>query len=225
MTDLVAREKDLETAIAALERADAGRGRLIVVSGEPGIGKSALAAAIGDAAEAKKSTVILGRAWELAEAPPYLPLRQCLAAIDVKLPDDGSIDAFRLWELVLPALARASSERLVTWIIEDLHAADLGTLDLLALLAQPLSTLRVVIIVTTRMQDPRITDRVRQRLTRMTRDGLDIRLEPLDVAATTAVAERIVGRPLPPGAAAQLAELTGGNPLFVVECAQAFRAL
>jgi predicted ATPase len=74
------------------------------------------------------------------------------------------------------------------WILEDLHAADLGTLDLLTFLAQPLRAMRALVVATVRPDDPRVTDRMGQRLARMARDGVDVRLEPLsdrDVAALT----------------------------------------
>lgn len=57
----------------------------------------------------------------------------------------------------------------------------------------------------------------------MSRDGIDLQLEPLAASDVAALAEGIVGRSLPPSVATELAELTNGNPLFVVECARAFR--
>jgi tetratricopeptide (TPR) repeat protein len=147
-----------------------------------------------------------------------------------------------LWERVVESLALATEKSptsappsarapdkpakapFFVWIVEDVHAADLGTLDLLTLLAQPLGALRALVVVTARLQDPRITDRVSQRLVRMCRDGLEIRLEPLGKLEIKALAERTAGRSLPADAGAELAELTGGNPLFVIECARAFAA-
>jgi hypothetical protein len=189
-----------------------------VLSGEAGIGKTALASAIAREAEARGAQVTWGRAWEFAEAPPYFPVAPCLRSIGV----EAHGDAFALWERVLEALARASAP--AVWIVEDLHAADLGTLDLLAFLAQPLRAMRALVVATARERDPRITDRMAQRLTRMTRDGLELRLAPLADREIGPLVEGTLGRAVPAGALAKLAELTGGNPLFVVECARAFRA-
>ena len=47
------------------------------------MGKSALAAALARDAEARGARVVWGRAWELAEAPPYFPLRACLASLGI----------------------------------------------------------------------------------------------------------------------------------------------
>jgi hypothetical protein len=112
----------------------------------------------------------------------------------------------------------------VLWILEDLHAADLLTLDLLAFLAQPVRVLHALIVVTARPADPRLTDRMLQRLGRAARDGVDLRLAPLGPDEVARLAERCAGRSLGAAARAELSSVTGGNPLFVVECARALRS-
>lgn len=225
------REEPLRALRAGLDGALVGRGQLVVVSGEAGIGKSAIAAAIAREAEARGAAVTWGRAWEFADAPPYFPVWPCLRALGIPIGAGPEVDelhdeghAFRLWERVLASIVQASSSTPVVWIVEDLHAADLGTLDLLTYLAQPLRALRVLVVATARADDPRITERMVQRLTRMSRDGVDLRLEPLSDRAIAAVTEEALGRAVPESALRRLADLTGGNPLFVVECARAFRS-
>ncbi|HEX3205775.1 MAG TPA: AAA family ATPase, partial [Propionibacteriaceae bacterium] len=51
----------------------AGHGRLALVAGEPGIGKSRLVAEIGDEAQAGGMRVLTGHCVEMTGAPPYLP--------------------------------------------------------------------------------------------------------------------------------------------------------
>lgn len=209
----------------ALARAGSGRGQLAVVSGDAGIGKSTLATAIGAEAETSGFDVAWGRAWEFADAPPYFPLRPALRGLAIDpyradLREEGG--SFRLWEEVVEGLARAAKPTL--WILEDVHAADLLTLDLLTFLAQAVRGLRVLVVATTRAQDPRLDERALQRLTRMARDGIDLRLGPLSAAEVGSVAARVCGGPLPPKMIARLAEITGGNPLFVVECARSFKS-
>jgi hypothetical protein len=214
---------------AGLDAALAGRGALGVVSGEPGIGKSAVVTAIGREAETRGAVVTWGRAWEFADAPPYFPVRGCLRTLGIDARSSAGAqrneqDVFELWEAVLPALALAAEKTPVVWILEDIHAADLGTLDLLTFLAQPLKAIRALVIATVRNADPRLTDRMLQRLTRIRRDGIDVRLEPLCRADVAAITEGAVGRTIPEKELAKLMDLTGGNPLFVLECARAFRA-
>src|SRR5262249_13918518 len=123
---LYGRDAPLARLRSAVEGAIAGRGRIAVISGEAGIGKSSIAAGIALHAAACGATVTWGRAWEFADAPPYFPLWPCLRTLAI----EPHGDPFQLWERVLAALARADSP--IVWIVEDLHAADLGTLDLLA---------------------------------------------------------------------------------------------
>lgn len=218
------RDAQLDALRAGLDAALVKRGGLVLISGEAGIGKSALATAIAAVAEARGASVTWGRAWEFADAPPYFPVWPCLRALDIPIgtSDATHESAFHLWERVLASLVRASSP--MVWIIEDLHAADLGTLDLLTFLAQPLRATRVLVIATTRANDPRLTDRMLQRLARMARDGTEVKLEALGDRDVAAITEATVGREVSASALRRLVELTGGNPLFVVECARAFRA-
>ncbi len=74
------REAELATLIAALDEADAGRGGLVLIGGEPGIGKSRLADEIAGRARDRGFLVLWGRAWEDAGAPAYWPWIQILRA-------------------------------------------------------------------------------------------------------------------------------------------------
>ena len=214
------RQGPLQRLRDALGAARQGRGQLVLVSGDAGIGKSALATAFAGEAEAAGTRVTWGRAWEFADAPPYFPVWPCLRALGIDASGgDGEDQAFRLWERVLAALARAGEP--LVWVVEDLHAADLGTIDLLTFLVQPLRALRVLVVATTRQQDARLTDRKLRRLARMARDGVEVPLAPLAESDVVALAEQTSGRALPPTVAHRLLEVTGGNPLFVVECARA----
>src|SRR5262245_32894529 len=118
------RDAPLRVLRDGLDAALEGRGRLAIVSGEAGIGKSALARRLGSEAETKGAQVTWGRAWEFAGAPPYFPVWPCLRGLGLTAGED----AFHLWESVVTALGRASSSAPVVWVLEDLHAADLGTL-------------------------------------------------------------------------------------------------
>lgn len=223
--ELVGRDAALASVRSALRRATEGRGSLVLVSGEAGIGKSALARVLVREAEATGARVAIGAAWELGEAPAYFPLRPACAALGLD-PAELATQAspFHAWEKVLGALARSAAERPVVLLVEDVHAADLGTLDLLTLLSAPLAALRALVLVTARLKDPRVSERVGQRLTRMARDGEHVALEPLGADAVRRIAERTIGRPMSDTALGELVTRTAGNALFVVECAQALRA-
>ena len=85
----VGRERELAELIAGLDDAFAGRGRLFMVAGEPGIGKSRLAEELIAHAEARGATVLIGRCWEAGGAPAYWPWVQSLRAYVREADRDG----------------------------------------------------------------------------------------------------------------------------------------
>jgi predicted ATPase len=74
----VAREWELATLEAGLEDALAGRGRLFLLVGEAGIGKSRLADEFASRAKERGALVLWGRCWEAGGAPAYWPWVQSL---------------------------------------------------------------------------------------------------------------------------------------------------
>jgi DNA-binding SARP family transcriptional activator len=77
---LVGRDHELQELDAALEDAFAGRGRVVLLVGEPGIGKSRLADELIGQARARGARVLIGRCWEAGGAPAYWPWLQSLRA-------------------------------------------------------------------------------------------------------------------------------------------------
>jgi tetratricopeptide (TPR) repeat protein len=74
----VGREREMAVLRAGLDDATSGRGRLFLISGEPGIGKSRLAEEISREAVQRKLRVVWGRCWEGGGAPAYWPIIQIL---------------------------------------------------------------------------------------------------------------------------------------------------
>jgi DNA-binding SARP family transcriptional activator len=74
----VGRDRELGELVACLDDAFAGRGRLALIAGEPGIGKSRLADALMEEARARGAGVVVGRSWEAGGAPAYWPWIQVL---------------------------------------------------------------------------------------------------------------------------------------------------
>jgi DNA-binding SARP family transcriptional activator/tetratricopeptide (TPR) repeat protein len=76
----VGRERELAELIAGLDDAFAGRGRLFLLVGEPGIGKSRLSDELIAHARTRGARVLVGRCWEAGGAPAYWPWVQSLRA-------------------------------------------------------------------------------------------------------------------------------------------------
>jgi DNA-binding SARP family transcriptional activator len=74
----VGRERELAGLVAGLDDAFAGRGRLFLLAGEPGIGKSRLADELIAQARARGARVLVGRCWEAGGAPAHWPWVQSL---------------------------------------------------------------------------------------------------------------------------------------------------
>jgi DNA-binding SARP family transcriptional activator len=74
----VGREPELAELVGGLDEAFAGAGRLFLLVGEPGIGKSRLAEEVIAHARARGARVLVGRCWEAGGAPAYWPWVQSL---------------------------------------------------------------------------------------------------------------------------------------------------
>jgi DNA-binding SARP family transcriptional activator len=75
----VGRREELAELLAGLDNAFGGCGRLFLLSGEPGIGKSRLADELVAHATARGARTLVGRAWEAGGAPAYWPWVQPLS--------------------------------------------------------------------------------------------------------------------------------------------------
>ena len=110
---LVGRDRELAELRQGLDSALAGRGRLFMVAGDPGVGKTALADAIGAEATAAGASVFWGRAWDGGGAPAYWPWLRILRRLAAERDMDEALSALgpeatqRLTRLV-PGLARAA---------------------------------------------------------------------------------------------------------------------
>ncbi|MEW6433543.1 MAG: AAA family ATPase [Myxococcota bacterium] len=216
--DLIGREAEILRLESLLAQADQGRGGLVEITGERGIGKSTLAAKAGRSAMARGFRVVQGRAW--TEAPAWLAVAPCISSLGLALPPAGESEStFAFFGDVLASLAASAVERPQLWIIEDVHAADAATLDLLGFLAAPLRTLRALVIVTTRTdalqrRDPALD----QRIGRLRALGSELLLGPLADDNVARIAAHVLGRTLNHLERDELTRRAGGKPLFVVEC-------
>ena len=77
----VGREHEIAQGLGLLEEALAGRGRLLLVAGEAGIGKSRMADELAARARERGMRVAWGRCWEAAGAPAYWPWVQSLRSL------------------------------------------------------------------------------------------------------------------------------------------------
>jgi class 3 adenylate cyclase/DNA-binding CsgD family transcriptional regulator len=76
----VGRQHELEVLRGAFEQACAGHGRIVMLAGEPGIGKTRTAQELANHAAQREAMVVWGRCPEESGAPPYWPWVQIIRA-------------------------------------------------------------------------------------------------------------------------------------------------
>lgn len=144
---LLERERQLAALHSAYEAAHAGRGRIVLVTGEAGCGKSSLVQAF---AEASGGTAWWGYCDPLTTPRPLGPLRDIAEEVGgrffelVRTPGD----AFERFSAFLDVLR--DRDEPVLAVIEDLHWADEATLSLLQYLCRRIMLTRAVVLVTYR---------------------------------------------------------------------------
>ncbi len=79
-SDFIGRQHELAVLAAALDDALSGRGQMVMLAGEPGIGKTRLAQELASRAESLGAQVMWGWCYEHAGAPPYWPYAQPIRA-------------------------------------------------------------------------------------------------------------------------------------------------
>src|SRR5688500_15896228 len=127
---LVGRDRELALLRDRLAAARGGRGSLVLIGGEAGIGKTALAGAVGDEATAAGARVLVGHCYDRTETPPYGPWREISRRVE-SLPAappvprlDGATSQTDLFAQVRAFLALVAAARPLLLVLEDLHWAD-----------------------------------------------------------------------------------------------------
>jgi DNA-binding CsgD family transcriptional regulator len=87
----VGRDREMSELAGALDGASEGRGRLVTIVGDPGVGKTRLVQEFSEYAIKSQVQVVWGRCYEERGAPPYCPWRQAINAHSDLLDDDTLI--------------------------------------------------------------------------------------------------------------------------------------
>ena len=165
---LEGRTEELELLEAGLEDALAGRGRLFVVVGDAGTGKTRLADELASSAKQRGTRILWGRGWAGGGAPAYWPWTQALRD---SLPAAGSDDPeaqFRFFEAVTEKLRALADEQPLLVVLDDLHAADEGSILLLEFVATALPEMAALVVAIGRPETARL-DELGRHATRIVR--------------------------------------------------------
>jgi hypothetical protein len=176
------------------------------------------------------SEVLRGLLWKDAELARGLSERRRLAlstlSPELLHPDLSPVSGlhalpsqharFLLLEAFASLLSQAASHKPLLVVFEDMHAADLDSLQGLEPLASQVRSARIVLLVTSRPVAS-AESQVADALDRLARVSNTLTLAPLAREEIRAVAETTLGRALDPTWIDALSRTSEGNPLFVVE--------
>lgn len=234
---LIGREHVRASLRAALDAARAGSGRTVLLSGEPGIGKSALLTwLIGQAAP--DALVLRGFCWEGDGAPPYWPWTQVLRATGLPAdelgeaawllgasgtqePDTAAAAAdaqFRLCDAVAGVLIGQASAGRPVVVLDDLQWADEPSLSLMSFLARAAAISPVLVAGAFREGEssPRLAD--------LSARAQHVPLAGLTLPEVEALLAAMPGPSPDSRTTRQIWERAGGNPFFVRELTQLVQA-
>jgi DNA-binding CsgD family transcriptional regulator/tetratricopeptide (TPR) repeat protein len=196
---LLERESTLADLSIAVNDAACGRGSVVLVTGEAGIGKTSLIRAFADEA-AGRARVLLSACDDLMASRTLGPLRDAIL---------GSEPVDDVFTALLEALAADPPTVLV---VEDIHWADDATLDVLGYAARRIEPLGAVLVLTCRDEEIDVGHPLSRFLGVLVGTPLQrLTLAPLSQDAV---------RRLCAGTRADadtLHRVTGGNPFFVTE--------
>ena len=147
MVDVLIERKDFLASLEGLlgEAVD-GSGRLVFLGGEAGVGKTALAAAL---AEAAGQAVRRGSCDNVTTAEALGPILDALPELAVAANYEPGVSRLRLFQKVREVLAESP----MLLLLEDVHWADEATLDILRFLGRRLAGARLMILATFRPEE------------------------------------------------------------------------
>jgi len=249
----VGREAELRQLQSAFDGAVSGNGALLMVVGEPGIGKTALCEQLSTYAALRGGRALVGHCYEEGSLSlPYLAFVEALRSyaitsevddlrkelgtgaadvarivseirerLKIKLRPPGSPEEerYRLMQAVTGFLCNAAAVQPLVVVLEDLHDADRGTLEMLTHVARNLAGARLLIVGTYRDVE---VDRAHPlsaslaELRRISSYGR-VLLRGLNPDEVRRMLESIQGQDVPWGLAEAVHRQTEGNPLFVQE--------
>ncbi len=235
------RREEIQLLLTALARRPTDPGVVVLVTGDAGIGKSALIATALKRARASSRLVLAAAAEPMDQRRPYgillevlssgpRPIAEAAGAIKAqqgvgRLEGDGVVGMpvgapeFIVDEQILTLIDQLAASPF-TLVLEDLHWADPASLALLGRLSRTLAQLPVVVIVSVRSGAQ--SDALGHLLSALSTRGLLLRvdLQPLSADVCAAITEELTGARVEQDLAAYIGA-AGGNPFYLTEIVKA----
>jgi DNA-binding CsgD family transcriptional regulator len=209
--DLLERQFQLGELTRLLREAGGGTGKIALVSGEAGAGKSALVEEFAKAA-AQEVRVLWGHSDALQTSRVLGPVNELAAGLSLRqsVPTDAGLSREQLFSRLLEQLSAPNPASLV--VLEDLHWADEATLDFVRFLGRRIQRTRCLLIATYRDDEQAPPHLLRGVVGDLTgQHATRLPLPPLSLSAVEQMAQNS------PRNADEIFRVTGGNPFFVRE--------
>ncbi len=233
-TALIGRQAELAALHAQLDRCRSGERPTIFVSGETGIGKTAVIDAFcADLSNAARLRIARGQSLEgFGGKEPFYPVREALnglnsadekarALLTAAAPgwfghNGGSSPSIGE---ICEALEALSQTDALVLVFEDIHWADSSTLDLISALARRRSRSKLMLLCSFRPAelDAHHPLRLLEQDLRTGRRSEHLSLGPLSKeSVATYLRRELAADSLPPGLASLIHQNSTGNPLFMI---------
>jgi DNA-binding SARP family transcriptional activator len=253
---LIGRDDEVERLEDLLDALFAGQGRLVLLAGEAGVGKSRLQREIANRVRRRGGISLMGAGYEQEGKLPYGPFVEALEnlAQDVSAEALGPLTADLSGELarMVPAFAGTSPasppaspqdrQRLFSGVtaflgrltehsplllaLDDLHAADEASLQLLHYVARNLRSRPVMIVAAYRREEARSSAPLGELLAALNREDLaeHIALDRIGRQESDLLIDSLLGaQPVERDVYQAIFELAAGNPLYTVEAIRSLR--
>jgi len=190
-----------------------GKGSLVFIGGEAGVGKTSLLNEFCRVSDGRVR-VLRGQCDPLSTPRPLGPLQDIASAVEGELDrllNESTVPCDRLFRVVLAELDASRIPAL--FVIEDAHWADEATLDLIRFLGRRLASLRSLVVVTYRDDDAGANKALRHIMGDLAPANAIRRLSvsPLSAGGVRTLSE---GSEFDPD---ELFRLTGGNPFYLTQ--------
>jgi tetratricopeptide (TPR) repeat protein len=239
---LVGRRLVTGALCSAVDAAVAGAGGVVLLAGEAGMGKTALAAQAVAYAKAQGAAAVWGTCWEGDGAPGFWPWIQVVRGLarggsgadEAVLAEltgattarggvlgDESAVRFRTYDATATYLRGRAAQRPLVVVVDDLHWADLSSLRLLVFLARQLHDAAALVIGTYRDVEVAAGDHpARRLLAELAGQAELLRLTGLTADEVGQLVEKVCGERPPAPLVRAVHDRTAGNPFFAQQIAR-----
>src|SRR5215831_7182963 len=248
---MIGRQVELVRVLEVFEAVESGHGRVVMLSGEPGIGKTRLGREVLARASTSKARTSVGRSFEQHSAVPFFPFTEALTLSPVGsplLPEPAALERWpelahlvpeidtsqqrpggdevqlRIFRAVTAFLRQQAEVSPLVFLLDDLHWADTTSLSLLLYLGRHLEGSRILLLGAYRDAEVDRGHAFVETLRELERERLmdELHVRPLSLDGTAGLIRQHLASQLVSDELVALVHARAqGNPFFIEELLKA----